>query len=152
MVLASFLFLLARLAGTPNMSARAQIFDRKWLVMSDVLLAVVFGATLVLILDALSGGLLISVAMTSAFLAVTGLLHYWLWGRAMSRGTATFMAPSMIKDTFLVELNDDERVELLSLLKSALQGADAVEHAPKLNGNSMALRKSLAEKLQRYGA
>jgi len=125
-----------------------------WIAAGDIVLAVVFGFFVFFLLNVLSLGLLITLGTLGVFFLALGLVHYFVWGRDLTTPSARVRQAAAqdqatICDLFVFELNESERLELLSLLEKSLPSRDG---EPNVDSRSLALRRSLADKLRMFGA
>ena len=125
---------------------------KKWLTLSDICLAFL-GAVLVFsLLDIVTGGLLVSVAMAVAALVLVGVIQYWSWGRVASKQVVHPHVPTQNpQDEFVLELNDREREELLHLLEDNLPKGEQPSEE-KLSGGRTGMRRNLLDKVRMFGA
>ena len=131
---------------------------QRWKSLWDVVLAVLAGIVVFILLDMVTGGLLNSVLIAAVAMAVVGLMHYFLWGRVLTRSDtlaarattaiASSAASSVPDDEIVISLDEPERAELLRLVEKSL-----AENSP--NGQvkqNAALDRQLADKLRMFGA
>src|SRR5262249_24316677 len=81
-----------------------------------------------------------------------GIIQYWSWGRSASKQVASPRMPAQNpEDAFVLELNDQERDELLHLLEENVQeGTRRSEE--RRNGERAALRRNLLDKVRMFAA
>jgi hypothetical protein len=108
-----------------------------------------------------SAGVFMGLIIVLAAAAVVGLLHYLFWGREMLHGVAARrgQAPRWTEPQatvpgheFFVELNEQERRELLQLLERSTAVTATKEATGSRTEPRRDLRRELIEKLRMYGA
>ena len=126
----------------------------------DVVLAVVTGVMIAVFLGIASVGILGSMLTVVCILAAFGLGQYLLWGRILARAVARQTQrvqaeaqsfeprPKQPPDEFFLELNEQERMELLQLLERSLPAATIEEGS----GDGAAIRRELRDRIRMFGA
>ncbi|MBI2807515.1 MAG: hypothetical protein HYX68_21250 [Planctomycetes bacterium] len=127
---------------------------KNWMTLWEVTLAFMFGMFLFAILNVVSAGLLITVVTAGVCFAVLASFHYLLWGRGFTwmvirrrpqRDSSPVDNVTPALDDFVIELNDQERKELMSLLENSTV-------QPGTDDRNAALRRHLLDKLRMFGA
>jgi hypothetical protein len=142
---------------------RYSVWKGRVLIFWEVLLALLFGGVLFVFLDLASAGIFTGLIIVLAVAAVVGLFHYLFWGREMLVDVASRRArvpqwtepkvgTTVPGHEFFVELNEDERRELLQLLEQAAKVTAIKEGAPAPAEPNGDMRRQLIEKLRMYGA
>ena len=114
----------------------------------NVVLAALFGLMLFVMLDIVSAGLLTTLVTVGVFFVVGGLIRYGIWGRQMRTEVAQESRAARPENhhngaTFVVELTDRERAELLRMLEHSRRASDA----PVID-----VRHALLDKIRMFGA
>jgi hypothetical protein len=134
---------------------------KMWFIGWDVMFAALAGVVIFFLLNVASLGFFGSAVTVAGIVAAVGLGHYLIWGRVFARGVGremrqvqdqarlsetSEMAPP---DEFLLGVNDRERMELLRLLEHSLAGTTGGREE---DGDSVAIRRKLQDKIRRFGA
>lgn len=134
---------------------------KKWLIGWDVALAALAGAIIFFFLNVASIGILGSAVLVVAFMFAVFLAHFFVWGRWFARGVvrngqrtsdqARGLEASEAEppDEFRLTLNDRERLELLKTLEQSLkESAEGREG----DGDSVAIRREVQDRISMFGA
>jgi hypothetical protein len=101
--------------------------NRGFFVFGDIALALAFGAICFVALNVTTGGLLVSIAGAVVIFAVVAVLHFLIWGRALSRSASTSAVSPADAATevgtsstpYSVALDEMERLELIRALEQS---------------------------------
>jgi hypothetical protein len=109
------------------MTRQSATTGRGLFLFGDIALAIAFGAICFIALDLSTGRLAVSMAGAAVIFAAVAVLHFLIWGRALSR-SATTSADSVSHaaadvgssaNPCSVALNETERLELIRALEQS---------------------------------
>jgi len=120
---------------------------RQWMFFWNIAFTALFGFFLFVMLDLVSFGVLTSLVTMAVLFVLFGVAHYAVWGQMLSNEVGPEpkapAANQRVSTNLVVEINDQERAELLKLLEQTRNAADP---------RARAVRSELLDKIRMFGA
>lgn len=134
------------------MQIHRQSRGQSWIVLGYVILAALFGLFLFVLLNLVTGELLITMITVAVLFVILACAHYWVWGHETAPSIryegkiSTATAPTAPR-LFVIEMDDLERAALLKLLEQSLSS-----NADKEGPVSEPVYRRIRDKIHDFGA